>query len=177
MAAMNKIYETFKQLPPWAKGVVGVGAALGIFFVGKKLYHIVFPSEAEKRNATLLKGIDADISRWKSEGMQPSFASAEYQTDANAIYDGMRNVFSDNYEIVETTLKKMRHNLDVALLMKAFGTRQDYDVFGFATGDPKDLFTFVNSELGNHYGMGWLTGNEVDDINSDWSKRGIIYQI
>ena len=60
------------------------------------------------------------------------------------------------------------------MLIKAFGFRQDY-AFGVPTGEPKDLFTFVNSELGNEYGGLW--SGRVKGINSDWKKKNITYTI
>jgi len=67
----------------------------------------------------------------------------------------------------------MNNDIDVAKLIKAFGVRQDY-AFGVPTGSPKDLITFVNSELGDDYGG--LTRYRVDAVNANWKKKGIKYQ-
>jgi hypothetical protein len=170
----GKLYTSFNALPPWSKGVIALGVGLGLFFVGKKFYHIVFPNDSEKRNKELVKAIDNDIDKWHGSGMMASFNQAEYQAQANTCYEGMRYVIGDNYDSVEETLKKMKNNLDVALLMKAFGVRQDY-ALGIDTGEPKDLFTFVQSELGDEWGG--LTSYRVKSINADWTKKGITYQI
>jgi hypothetical protein len=66
------------------------------------------------------------------------------------------------------------NELDVAKLIKAFGTRQNY-VFGLPAGSSMDLLTFVQDELGNEYGG--LTSYRVSSINADWKKKGISYQI
>lgn len=170
----SKLYTSFNALPPWSKGVIAVGVGLGLFFVGKKIYKIIFPSDAEKKNKELVKAIDNDISRLQGQGLVGSFSQAEYQTFANTCYEGMRYAIGDNYDSVEDTLKKMKNNLDVALLLKAFGVRQDY-ALGIDTGEPKDLFTFVQSELGDEWGG--LTDYRVKSINADWTKKGITYQI
>lgn len=170
----NKIYTGFAGLPPWAKGVIAVGAGLSLFLIGKRVYHIVFPTDQEKQNKALVDSIDNDIQRWKAAGLVQSFPDATYQTDADTCYEGMRYAIGDNYDSVEATLKQMKNNLDVALLMKAFGLRQDY-AFGLDTGTPKDLFTFVQSELGDEWGG--VTAYRVTSINADWATKGISYHL
>lgn len=86
----------------------------------------------------------------------------------------MRFAVGDDYATVESTMKKMQNDLDVAKLIQAFGTRQDY-AFGIPTGNPMDLFTYVQKELGNDWGG--LTNYRVKNINADWKKKGITYQI
>ena len=144
----NQVYKFYKELPPWAKGVVVVGGSLAAFMVLRRVYKGVFPSEADKKNRKLFDNVNKEISSYQQNG----------QSQAT----------------VELTMKKMKNNLDVAKLIKAFGKRQDY-FFGIPVGDPMDLFTYVQKELGNDY-LG-LTNYRVKNINEDWKKKGITYQI
>ena len=170
----SNVYKYYKDLPSWAKGIVVVGGAVALFFVGKKVYKAVFPSESEKKNKQLLNDVNNEIRNYQQQGQQPSFAESQYETFANTIYNSMRFAAGDDYATVELTMKKMKNNIDVAKLLKAFGKRQDY-FFGIPTGDPMDLFTYVQKELGNDY-LG-LTNYRVRNINADWKKKGITYQI
>lgn len=170
----NQVYKFYKDLPPWAKGVVVVGGGLVVFLVGKKLFKAVFPSESEKRNKQLFQDVNNEISKYQSSGQRPSFSDSQYETFANTIYNSMRYAAGDDYATVELKLKQMKNNLDVAKLIKAFGKRQNY-FFGIPTGDQMDLFTFVQAELGNDYGG--LTNYRVVRVNEDWKKKGITYQI
>ena len=169
-----KVYQYYKDLPPWAKGVVVVGGALVVYLVGSRVYRAVFPTEAQRKNRELEKNIDSEISKLQGNGKKASFSDSNYNTFANTIYNSMRFAVGDDYSTVESTLKRMKNDLDVAKLIKAFGVKQDY-FFGLPTGDKMDLFTYIQKELGNEYGG--LTNYRVKRINEDWSKKGISYQI
>jgi hypothetical protein len=169
-----KVYQYYKELPPWAKGVVVVGGAVVVYLVGSRVYRAVFPTEAQRKNRELEKNIDSEISKMQSNGKKASFSDSNYNTFANTIYNSMRFAVGDDYGTVESTLKRMKNDLDVAKLIKAFGLKQDY-FFGLPTGDKMDLFTYIQKELGNEYGG--LTNYRVKRINEDWSKKGISYQI
>jgi hypothetical protein len=170
----NKVYSYYKDLPPWAKGVVVVGGGLVFALVGFKIYKAVFPSGIDRKNRELLNTADKEIRDNLNKGIKPSFSDLNYIAFANTIYDGMRYCVGDDYGTVEATLKKMQNDIDVAKLIKAFGTRQDY-CFGIPESSPRDLFTFVQSELGNDYL--YTTNYRVKRINADWKKKGITYQI
>ena len=169
-----KVYQYYKDLPPWAKGVVVVGGVLVVYLVGSRVYRAVFPTEAQRKNRELEKNIDSEISKLQGNGKKASFSDSNYNTFANTIYNSMRYAVGDDYGTVELTLKRMQNDLDVAKLIKAFGVKQDY-FFGLPAGDKMDLFTYIQKELGNEYGG--FTNYRVKRINEDWKKKGISYQI
>ena len=169
-----KVYQYYKDLPPWAKGVSVVGVLLITYVVGRRVYKYAFPSQSEKEARKLFDNIENEINKKEEQGMSPTFPDSNYVTFANTIYNGMRYAVGDNYSDVEENMKKMQNDLDVAKLIKAFGIRQDYN-FGIPSGNPKDLFTFVKEELGNDWGG--ITDYRLNRINEDWSKKGITYKI
>ena len=171
---MKNIGKYYEQLPPWAKGVVFVGGALVVYMVGNKVYKKVFPSAKDVANRQLLTNVNSDISKFQNKGLKPSYNDSNYITLANTIYEGMRYCVGDDYAAVESNLKKMNNDLDVAKLIKAFGQKQNY-CFGVPTGGEMDLFTFVKKELGNDYGG--LTDYRLQSVNKDWSKKSITYKI
>jgi hypothetical protein len=170
----NQAYKFYKDLPPWAKGVVVVGGSLVTFLVLKRVYSALFPTEKQKQNRQLLQNVNNEIQSYQTNGIKPSFPDSQYETLANTIYNSMRFAAGDDYATVELKLKEMKNNLDVAKLIKAFGKRQDF-FFGIPVGDPMDLFTYVQKELGNDYAG--LTNYRVKNVNADWKKKGITYQI
>lgn len=170
----NGAYKIYKDLPAWAKGVVVVGAGLVVFMIGRKVYKAVFPSAQEKRDKELLSDVNKEINKLENSGVKPSYSESQYLTFANTIYNGMRYCVGDDYGTVESTMKKMKNDLDVAKLVKAYGKRQRA-CFGIDAGGNDDLFTSVQAELGNDYGG--LTNYRVRNINADWKKKGITYQL
>jgi len=171
---MSNLYKYYKDLPGWAKGVTAVAGVAAAGFIGYKLYRIVFPTASEKKSQEFVKTIKDDISQFKAKGMNQSYPDSQYTTYANSVYNGMRYAIGDDYATVEEILKKMQNDLDVALLIDAFGIRQNF-AFGVPTGDPVDMVTMVKSELGNEY-LG-LTDYRVQRINRDWQTKGITYKI
>lgn len=171
---MSKLYNYYTELPSWAKGVVVVAGVGGAVIIGNKIYKKIFPSQSEKQAKQFVNTIKTDINRWRFEGLTPSYPEAQYLTLANSVYEGMKYCVGDSYSNVEDILKKMQNNLDVALLIDAFGIRQNY-CFGLPVGQPLDMIAFVKKELGNDF-MG-LTDYRVKRINDNWSKKGITYKI
>ncbi len=174
MSVLKDAYNGFRGLPKPAQGAIAIGTCVVLFLIGKKIWPLIFPSATQKRNNQLAKDINSEIKTHEDAGQVASFPESTYMTFANTCYEGMRYAIGDNYGAVEDTLEKMNNDLDVAKLIKAFGFRQDY-VFGLPDGDPKDLFTFVESELGSDY-LG-LTNYRVTNINSNWKTKGITYTI
>lgn len=170
----NKLYEYYKDLPAWGKAVTVIGVGLVTFYVGRRLYFGLFPTEEQRKNKELVNNINTEIAKAQKSGLKQSYTDANYNTFANTIYNGMRYAVGDDYGTVEKTMKSMNNDLDVAKLIAAFGARQNY-MFGIPSGSKMDLFTFIQSELGNEY-LG-LTNYRVKNINEDWKKKGITYRI
>lgn len=172
----NKALSYYNTMPKRNKKIVLIALGVVGFIALKKVYDIFLRDKLAqaKKNKELAKGIDAEIIKWKIGGLKATYPDSQYMLLANQIHDSMRYAVGDDYGKVVTNMKKMMNNLDVALLIKAFGFRQDY-VFGLPEGEPKDLFTFVMSELGNEWGG--ITSYRVGIINNDWKNKGITYQI
>jgi hypothetical protein len=166
-------YKYYKDLPPYAKGILIVGGGVVLALLGMKAYKSLFPSVGERQSREFVRNVDDEVGKYKKQGQKQSFADSQYNSYANDIYEGMRYAVGDNYDNVERILLLMNNDLDVAKLIKSFGVRQDY-AFGIPTGNAKDLITFVNSELGEDY-LG-LTRYRVNNINANWKKKGIKYQ-
>lgn len=168
----EKVYRYYKDLPHWAKGTVIVVATGAAAFVGYAIYKKLFPSASERDAKKFLGSINSEINQFKSEGIKQTYPDANYMTFANTIYEGMRYAVGDDYGSVVDVSKKMQNKLDAALLLDAFGIKQNY-AFGIPTGTPMDMLTFIKTELGNE----WWFKNRIKDINDNWYSKGIPYQI
>ena len=162
-----------KGLPMWAKGVLVVAGVALTGFIVYEVYKKLNPSAKDKADADLKKKNEDELTK-NAQTMSPSFPQSSYPAMANEIYEGMRYAVGDDYAGVRDTLMKMKNDLDVNLITKAYGVRQLY-AFGIPSGEPKDLFTAVRSELGSEW---WgLSSSKMDAVNKDWSKKGIKYTI
>jgi len=170
---MNNLYKYYKDLPGWAKGVTAVAGVAAAGFIGFKLYKALFPSSAQRNSQQFIKSITSDIDKFRSKGMQQSYPDTQYKAYANSVYDVMRYAVGDEYGAVEEIMKKMQNDIDVALLIDAFGIRQNY-AFGIPNGDPIDMITMIKNELGNEY---FFLDYRVQRINRDWQTKGITYKI
>jgi hypothetical protein len=164
--------EIFTGLPAWAKGVIAVAAVGGVALIGYKVYKTLQRTTEEIKDKELLNSVDKEIKDLEKR-MNPSFRQSEYLGYASTIHDSIKVCLGDSYGTAEDTLKKMKNDLDVALLIKAFGKRQDY-CWGVPLGE-YTLFDYIQKELGSEWGG--ITGYRVKNINADWKKKGITYQI
>ena len=162
----DKVYNYYKDLPPWAKGVVVVGGLGMVYIIGSKIYAATKPKPQDIVN------VENDIDKLEIK-MQPSYGDASYDQYANTIYNAQRTSMGNDSGAILDVAKLMKNDLDVAKLVKAYGTRQDY-AFGFPT-EKYGLFGAmrkgIESDLYGAYSY------RIGKVNSDWSSKGITYQI
>jgi hypothetical protein len=162
--------DSYNKLPQPIQYIV-IGAGI---FLGYKLVSKLFASGSEQLTESVLTTTQDDITKFINQGQTPSFQVSQYPIFANIIYESTKYGIGDSYGTVVNTLSQLKNNLDVALLIRAYGTKQNY-VFGIPTGEKKDLFTNIQAELGNEYGG--LTGYRITQINNNWSSKGITYKL
>ena len=162
----DKVYNYYKDLPPWAKGVVVVGGLGMVYIIGSKIYAATKPKTQDIVN------IENDINKLEVK-MQPSYGDASYDQYANTIYNAQRTSMGNDSGAILDVAKLMKNDLDIAKLVKAYGTRQDY-AFGFPT-EKYGLFGAmrkgIESDLFGAYSY------RIGKVNSDWASKGITYQI
>lgn len=165
-----KLQQQYNNLPTPLKYIL-IGGGL---FVGYKIISSFFKSGSEQLTSNVLTTNEDDIKKFAKQGFKPSFEISQYPMFANIIYESTKYGIGDAYGTVVETLKQMQNNLDVALLIRAYGTKQNF-VFGIPTGEKRDLFTNIQAELGNEYGG--LTSYRIEQINNNWTGKGITYKL
>lgn len=174
MTGTDKGIKLFSGLPDWSKGVlaiIGVGTLITVGYIVYK--KVIDKTDEDKKDKELKGSVSDEISKFIKAGQKQSFNDSQYLQDAETIHSAIRVCAGDDYDTAEKTLKKMKNDLDVALLIRAFGKRQDY-CFGIPTAE-MNLFPYIRKELGAEWAG--LTSYRVNRINSDWKKKGITYQI
>ena len=173
LTRFTSIY-TDKTINPYIRGFAWVATAGVIFVVGKGVLNLFKKPSADQQAAA-----DAanDVQKL-SQTMQPSYSDSAYDDYANEIYDNSKHGDQLQSAPVEDTLKLMNNQLDVAKLIKAFGTRPYYSYFNWLEVSPQTYFgllgaasnTFNNDYFGAFF---WRKGS----VNDDWKSKGITYQI
>jgi hypothetical protein len=164
--ANDKLYNYYKDLPPWAKGVVVVGGLGMVYIIGSKIYAALKPKPQDVVN------VQNDIVKLETK-MQPSYGDASYDQYANTIYNAQRTSAGNDSGAILDVAKLMKNDLDVAKLVKAYGTRQDY-AFGFPT---ESYGLFGAMRKGIEADLFGAFAYRIGKVNSDWASKGITYQI
>jgi cell shape-determining protein MreC len=166
---MKNLTSKFKQANPTVQYVIA-GAGL---FIAYKIYKLLFKNEQQQTNQQIVQQAEKEKKELEKK-FKLTFPVSQYPIFANLIYESTKYGIGDNYGAVVDTLKKLKNDLDVATLIKAYGSRQNY-IFGIPAGEKRDLFTNIKAELGNEYGG--LTSYRISQINNDWQKKGIKYRV
>jgi hypothetical protein len=109
-----------------------------------------------------LSNADADIRSAQKTGESASYSSATYSQLADKIYSAVMYTWGTDEQAIYDVFNLMKNNIDVALLIKAFGKRR----LEFSTQD---------AELGAHLSND-LDSTEIAKINSILSSKGITYR-
>lgn len=125
--------------------------------------------EREKDEAEKQKANVGDVTDLTKKGLKPSYNSSNYLQFADTVWNKRKFQFGiDNDEQgAVDILKKMKNDLDVALLLRAYGLRRDW-FFGVEVGQPMGLFTAIREKVSN---------SMIEQVNTDWVKKGITYRV
>jgi hypothetical protein len=109
-----------------------------------------------------LSNADADIRSAQKTGESASYSSATYSQLADKIYAAVMYTWGTDEQAIYDAFNLMKNNIDVAMLIKAFGKRR----LEFSTQD---------AELGAHLSND-LDSTEIAKVNSILSSKGITYR-
>jgi hypothetical protein len=150
--------------------MVAIGGGIYLTYT---LFNKLFGNAQATSNALIQTKASTELENFlKTQKL--SYLPSQYEQFANIIYNSTMYGLGDNYTAVRDTMKLMKNNADVAKLITAYGSRQNY-VFGIPQGEKKDLFTNIRAELGDEF-FGIYT-QKLEDIRADWKKKKITYQL
>lgn len=134
---MNKIGGVFK----------GAGEGLGLS-----------KSDAEVASS---KGVVSAIPIIATEDGRPSYKDSEYLGFANTLYNGFSGVGTDT-DVTNGILKKIKNQTDWNMLIKAFGVRNDMNIFDWFHDEFPQSSTGINKFR-----------QSIDDCNKMLSAKGV----
>ena len=109
-----------------------------------------------------LSNADKDIREAQQAGQTASYSAATYSQLADKIYTAVMYTWGTDEQAIYDVFNLMKNNIDVALLIKAFGKRR----VEFSTQD---------QELGAHLSND-LDSSEITKINNILASKGITYR-
>lgn len=180
----DKVYNFYKELPPWAKGVIVVGGAAVVYFTATRIFRNI-KNARNKRDAKKTQSeVKSELAQLQQQGIKKSYPDSQYNAWADKIekqFDGIdwkQNWFDKDVPIigqwsgsgksVAEIFKQLKNNVDLLALVAAYGVRT-YDQAGVFTGDfTGNLYQAIQDELDK---------GEIDALNALLKKKGITYQV
>lgn len=168
----------YKELPPWAKGVVGVVVvgvgAIAVFTV----YQSIKKARQYKRDNVAAIEAEKELNGLLNAGARLSYGPSQYNTFVQKLVEAMNGCGTDEAKIY-TVFEAMKSKVDVLKLISAFGI-QVYevcplqnpisavrDLIGFGKDAGGGLIAWINYDLGN---------SEIAKINDILRKKNIDYK-
>jgi hypothetical protein len=130
--------------------IIGI-TAYALYKIGSAIY--------KKLN---LNNANNDIKEAEASGQKPSYPIGTYTQLADKIYAAVMYSWGTDEQAIYDVFNSMKNNLDVALLIKAFGKRR----LEFSTQD---------AELGAHLSND-LDSSEIAKLNSILASKNITYR-
>jgi hypothetical protein len=128
--------EFIKDIPGWAKGVAIIVVIGIIAFVVYKFYKDFKPRTQEQ------KDLEKDQDTFVNQGQKPSFPRSQYKAFADTIQQENLSWDTDE-EKIYGIFKQMKNDLDITLLVEAFGERRPQ----FTVNTGMALAPFLNEDL------------------------------
>lgn len=159
---MKKFYQYYKELPPWAKGVIIVGSALVAYLAAKSIIDRI-KKDASPENKEAIDAANALVELSK-QGIVPSFSASQYDGWAGAIVQAVNDCGTDEGAIYNV-FSQMKNEADVQKLIAVYGVR-DYK------GCFENYFGMVSRGLSGTLSSELSTG-EKDYLNGILQSKGI----
>lgn len=155
--------DLYKNLPPWARGVVAVGVVAG---TGYAIYKIAKLLSGEKRQE--IKETAAIGSELQSAQAQTglSYPISQYLTFANVIETAGFDIGTDE-EAIYSTFRKLNNNADYLQLLTAWG-KPNRTIYDWGIGYDMTLPQYLRYEMGE---------DEIAKVNYILKTKGITYRV
>jgi hypothetical protein len=179
---MAKVFDWYKELPGWAKGLTAIAVVGVAAYTGFKIYGGIRTAIRKAQAGKSIKDVATERKEYENNGISASFANSDYQGWASAIeqqFSGCdfstplpflsgRVSLSKSGRVIGDILNTFNNNVDFLKLVEAWGIRT-YDDCGIGTGNVENvnLYGAVNSELDSY---------EVSVLNDLLASKKITYR-
>lgn len=159
----TQLSAKFSELPPWAKGVVGVGGALLVGFIAFRIFKRLSSTEASDRaEASAVESeLNEELARTKL-----TYPQSQYKSFASQIEIAGFDIGTDEAAIY-SVFRKLKNNADFLALTQAWG-KPNRKVFEWGIGRDMSLAQFLRYEMSE---------SEIRKINDILTSKGIKYRV
>lgn len=168
---MNQIKTYYKQLPPWAKGVVGVGGVLVVVIVGIKAWKFI--QSMQRLNTSLAEPEAAkdDLNYLIANGISPSFPNSQYEAWSNQLTTAFSGCGTDTGSVFNV-FNSLNNEADLLKLVSTYGTRKYEKCLSglYLLGGGENNLT-LSAAISNE-----LSVAELDSLNTILLNKGIKYR-
>lgn len=151
------VFKYYKELPTWGKGIVAIVVIGGLGLISYSVYKRFHKTGDERE-------VDKEIKELEKLGIKATITEPQAKGYADSLYSagaGQR-AFGTDEDAIYSVFKKLSNDIDVYMVIKAFGTRRK----GFSFSDA-NLGGFISDELDS---------DEITELNKILSKKGIKYR-
>jgi hypothetical protein len=143
MTTTNKIIWTVAGV-----AVTGITAGVIIKQVNKGKRERQIEKQQRETPAAVSSAIDVilknNVTLPPDQRQIASYTNAQYKAYADSLFTAMDGIGTDN-DVVKSTFQRMNHDLDIMLLVEAFGVRENENLASWLTDD--GATTYVNKIL------------------------------
>ena len=117
-----KLYEDYKQLPPWSKGVVGVivigGSAIAVWAVVRGINK---RKELNQANQAAVAA-SSELQALKARGINPTMDISEFEVLSQKLVQAMNGCGTDT-SLVYDVFRAIKNDADIRQLITTFAVR------------------------------------------------------
>lgn len=175
--AAENVKFFYSGLPPWARGVVIVGAFLVVVYVGYTIKNeLTDAANARAQNAAAAAAA-GDLAGLKQQGIVPSFDSSQYESWSQAIVQAIGGCIGDSSAVL-AIFQQLSNQADVLQLIVTFGIRPVDPCSLSQFGTWVKSFWNSNAFSGSlPYMIQWgLSNSDKTMLNQALTAKGITYQ-
>lgn len=169
--AKTKVYDYYKGLPPWAKGVAVVGGAIVVTIVGFKIYNGIKSAKANNNAMLEAAKAETDLSYYMSHGIFPKYPNSQYESWSNQLVSAFTGCGVDTSKVI-AVFQNMVNDADVLKLVSQYGVRPFNKcaswVYVFGSGQNNMTLSAAIAYKMSQY--------DIDQLNSVLAQRQINYR-
>lgn len=156
--------QVWKDLPPWAKGVIAVAGTAAAVYTGYLVYQGIQSYKAKRDSRAQVDAASDDLTGLIKNGTKPTLSASQLNLISNNLFTAMDG-YGTNSDAILHEFAKINNEADLLALIKTYGTKTISS--GSFNPEPNfigSLTAALSNELSNTY---------ILALNNMLSRKGI----